>query len=263
MHMKKTALLFLALPIILVTTSCNTYKKYTYLRDIPLTGQEEVIKNNKPHYQLQPGDILYVRVVTPDQTMGEIFNPFPSGSGSGNMTGQGNMFFFGYSVNEKGYIEIPIIDSVKVGGLTLEQAKHKIDRQSRNYLKEAQVIVKMAQFNFTLLGEVARPGIQTVYKNHINLIEAISYGGGINYNGDRTEVLLMRSTKKGTKTFQIDLTDDAIVQSSLYYVMPNDIIYVKPRRTTAFREESSDLLFGISAISSVLTTALLIWRLEL
>ena len=249
--------------VFLLATSCNTYKKYTYVRDIPLTGQDSVIKSLKPEYHIQPGDILYVRIITPDQTMGEIFNPFPSGNNSGNLTGQGNMFFFGYTVNDNGYIEIPVIDSVEVGGLTIAQVKKKIDRMVQNYLKESQVIVKMAQFNFTLLGEIGTPGIQTVYKNNVNLIEAISYGGGITYNGDRTEVLIMRSTKEGTKTFQVDLTDDDIVKSPLYYVMPNDIIYVKPRRTTAFRQESSDILFGISALSSVITTALLIWRLEL
>jgi polysaccharide export outer membrane protein len=121
----------------------------------------------------------------------------------------------------------------------------------------------MAHFNFTLLGEVATPGVQTVYENNINLIEAVSYGGGITYNGDRQEVLIIRTTKEGTKTFEVDLTDNEIVKSDLYYVMPNDIIYVKPRHTTAFRQETSDYLFGISALSSVLTTALLIWRLDL
>jgi polysaccharide export outer membrane protein len=245
-----------------ISSSCNTYKKYTYLRDIKLTGHNQVIKKNKPNYRIQPGDLLYIRVITPDQSMGEIFNPFPAGAGSTNMTRGGSMYFRGYLVSDEGYIEIPVIDSIKVDGLKLQEVQRHIETQAKNYLKESQVIVKLGQFKFTLLGEVASPGVQIVYDNDVNLIEAISYGGGITYNGDRQKVLLIRATKEGTKTFQVDLTNNEIVKSDLYYVMPNDIIYVKPRRTTAFRQETSDYLFGISAISSILTTALLIWRLE-
>jgi len=250
--------------LIIIFSSCNTYKKYTYLRDIQITGHEQQIDKNKPTYSIQPGDILYVRVITPDQSMGEIFNPYSTaGQTTSNRVSGEMMYYYGYSVSDLGYIEIPIIDSVQVGGLTLEEAKRRIEGKARNYLKKPQVIVKMAQFNFTLLGEVTTPGVQSVYKNDVNLIEAISYGGGITYSGDRQEVLIIRSKKEGTKTFRVNLTDKDIIKSDLYYVMPNDIIYVKPRRTRAIREETSNFLFGISAISSVLTTALLIWRLEL
>lgn len=241
--------------------SCNTYKKYTYLRDIPITGHEQQIDKNKPTYLIQPGDILYVRVITPDQSMGEIFNPFSATSQTLTRVGGETMYYYGYSVSDRGHIEIPVIDSVQVGGLTLDEAKKRIEQKAREYLKTPQVIVKMAHFNFTLLGEVAAPGVQTVYKNDVNLIEAISYGGGITYSGDRQEVLIIRSTREGTKTFRVNLTDKDIIKSDLYYVMPNDIIYVKPRRTRAFREETSNFLFGISALSSTITAALLILRL--
>lgn len=261
--MKHRISLYCIVFVAIITSSCNTYKKYTYLRDIPITGHAQEIVKNKPTYHIQPGDILYVRVITPDQSMGEIFNPFSQrGQNNARMGGE-TMYFYGYSVSDAGYIEIPVIDSVQVGGITLDEAKRRIEEKAKDYLKTPQVIVKMAQFNFTLLGEVASPGVQTVYRNDVNMIEAISYGGGITYNGDRTEVLILRTTKEGTQTFRVDLTDNEIVKSDLYYVMPNDIIYVKPRRSTAIREETSDFLFGISALSSILTTALLIWRLEL
>jgi polysaccharide export outer membrane protein len=248
---------------LLVSTSCNTYKKYTYLRDMPITGNNQEIEKNKPTYRIQPGDILYVRVITPDQSMGEIFNPFGSSQQSFRDVGYESMYYFGYTVSENGDIEIPVIDSVHVGGLTLDEAKRKIEEQARKYLKKPQIIVKMAQFKFTLLGEVQMPGIKNVYDNELNLIEAVSYGGGINYSGDRRKVLILRSTKTGTKTFQVDLTDNTIVESDLYHVMPNDIIYVKPRQTTAFRQETSNFLFALSALSSTVTAALLILRLGL
>jgi polysaccharide export outer membrane protein len=259
--MKRKIYLYALILIAMTSNSCNTYKKYTYLRDIPITGDYEEIVKHKPTYLIQPGDILYVRVITPDQSMGEIFNPFSMRNLTyGTMRGE-SMYFFGYTVNPSGYIEVPVIDSVQVGGTTLEEAKKKIEQKAMRYLKQPQVIVKMAQFKFTLLGEIASPGVQVIYDNDVNLIEAISYGGGITYNGDRQNVLILRSTKKGSKTYMVDLTNDEIVKSDLYYVMPNDIIYVKPRRTTAFRQETSNFLFGISALSTTVTAALLILRL--
>ena len=261
--MKRKIFITSLILIAIVSSSCNTYKKYTYLRDIPITGHNSEISKNQPTYLIQAGDILYVRVITPDQSAGEIFNPFSMQSLTyGSLRGE-SMYYFGYTVSPSGHIEVPVIDSVRVAGLTLDEAKKRIEEEAKKYLKQPQVIVKMAQFKFTLLGEVASPGVQVVYDNEVNLIEAVSYGGGINYSGDRREVLILRSTKNGSKTFLVDLTDDEILQSDLYHVMPNDIIYVKPRRTTAFRQETSNFLFGIGALSSTLTAALLILRLGL
>ena len=261
--MKKRISLFCLILMAILMSSCNTYKKYVYLRDIPITGHAEELDKNRPTYLIQPGDILYVRIITPDETTAEIFNPFSMQNLSNTALRGESMYYFGYSVGDSGFIEVPIIDSVHIGGLTLEKAKQKLEWKAKKYLKSPQVIVKMATFKFTLLGEVAEPGVQVVYDNQVNLIEAISYGGGITYNGDRRNLLILRSTKSGSKTFEVNLTDDTIIQSDLYYVMPNDIIYVKPRRTTAFREETSNFLFGISAISSTITAALLVLRLGL
>ena len=247
----------------LVVSSCNTYKKYSYLRDIPITGHTQEFKKNKPNYEIQPGDILYVRVITPDQSMGDIFNPFSSSDRSTNVIGVETMYYYGYTVGEMGHIEIPVIDSVNVGGVTVDEAKRRIEKKAESYLKNPQVIVKMAQFKFTLLGEVPSPGVKIVYENSINLIEAVSYGGGITYNGDRTKVLIIRSTKNGTKTFEVDLTNNEIVKSELYYIMPNDIVYVRPRRSTAIREETQNFLFGLGALSSTITAVLLVLRLDL
>ncbi len=261
--MRTKKLLYGLIFILLTGTSCNTYKKYTYLRDLPITGPDQEIEKKKSDYIIQPGDILYVRVATADEDMGEVFNPFRESPQTYTWIRNESMYYLGYTVNDEGYIEMPVIDKVQVAGSTLDKAKEDIERVAQKYLKKPQVILKMAQFRFTLLGEVESPGIQNVYDNDINLIEAVSYGGGITYNGDRREVVVLRSTKTGTKTFKVDMTDKELIKSELYQVMPNDIIYVKPRRNIAFRQETSNFLFGLGALSSTLTAALLVVRLGL
>ncbi|MGM0531336.1 MAG: hypothetical protein ACQER7_08290, partial [Bacteroidota bacterium] len=48
-------------------SSCDSYKKLAYLRDIAETGKDSMFVKNKPEYRLQPGDILYIQVITPNE----------------------------------------------------------------------------------------------------------------------------------------------------------------------------------------------------
>ena len=92
-------------------------------------------------------------------------------------------------------------------------------------------------------------------------MEALAYAGDITYNGNRKKLLLLRQTAEGTQTYRINLTKQGIVDSELYYVMPNDIIYVEPLRSTLFREQASDYVFVVSALSYTLTAVALILNL--
>ena len=77
----------------------------------------------------------------------------------------------------------------------------------------------------------------------------------------RKKVLLLRQTEDGTKSYRLNLTKGNIIESDLYYIQPNDIIYVEPLGSTLFREQASDYVFVISAISSTLTAIVLILTL--
>jgi polysaccharide export outer membrane protein len=89
-------------------------------------------------------------------------------------------------------------------------------------------------------------------------MEALAYAGDITYNGNRQEVLLIRPTGKGSQTYRLDLTDADLINNEKYYIQPNDVLYVKPLRSTLFRERSSDYMFILTALSSVLSSTAII-----
>ena len=257
--MKTKQLIYLLL-VATIFASCSSSKKLTYLRDVAETGQDSTFKKNKPGYKIQPGDILYVRVITSDDEINKIFDPMMSGSGNQQIRPE-SMYYNGYSVNDSGYIEMPILDTIYVNNMTIDRAKERISNKADNYLKKAQIIAKLANFRFTVMGEVNAPGVKEVLDNQVNIMEALAYAGDITYNGNRQEVLIIRPTGEGSRTYRIDVTNRKLIGSKQYYIKPNDIIYVKPLRSTLFRERSSDYMFILSAISSVLSSTAIIINL--
>lgn len=254
----KTIILLGALVILL--SSCNSYEKLTYLQDIEETGDEGIFEKDKPGYLLQAGDLLYIQILTENKEINELFNPL-LGTNTSQYLRPETMFYTSYLVNDSGYIEMPLLNKIYVSGLNMDQASDSIKIRAKRYLKNPQIIAKLANFKFTVLGEVKAPGVKQVTANQINILEALAYGGDISYNGNRKTVLLLRQTEKGTKSYRINLAKDNIIDSDLYYIMPNDIIYVEPLKSTLFREQASDYVFVISAISSTLTAVALILNL--
>ena len=238
-------------------SSCNSYEKLTYLQDIKITQNQEIFEKNKPGYLLQPGDLLYIQILTENKEINELFNPLMSASSVQNIRPE-SIFYSAYLVNDSGYIEMPLLNEIYVSGLNIYQVSNRIKLHAKKFLKNPQIIVKLAAFKLTVLGEVKAPGVKFVTANQISIMEALAYGGDITYNGNRKTVLLLRQTENGTKSYRINLTKGNIIESDLYYIMPNDIIYVEPVESSLFREQASDYVFVISTITSTLTTIALI-----
>jgi polysaccharide export outer membrane protein len=239
--MKNIHFLLISL-VLIILSSCNSYEKLTYLQD---------------------GDLLYIQMVTENLEINQLFNPSfnPSSENSNNMRAE-NMYFQGYLVNDSGYIQLPILKRVEVKNYTINEIQTLISEKAKKYLKDAQIIVKLASFKFSVLGEVNSPGIKQISTNKVNIFEALAYAGDINYNGNRKNALIIRQTQVGTYTIRVDLTNKNLIASKNFYIMPNDVIYVEPLGSTLFREKASDYTFVISAIASTLTVAVLILNLS-
>ena len=244
----------------LLLASCNSYEKLTYFQDIEETKDTAIFEKNKPGYHIQAGDLLYIQIITENQEINQLFNHLISQTTSQNLRPE-NMFYTSYLVNDSGYIEMPLLESIYVSGLNIDQVQDSIKQKAYRFLKNPQVIAKLANFKFTVLGEVKSPGVKQVTANQVNIMEALAYGGDISYYGNRKKILLLRQTAEGTQSYRINLTKGGIINSKLYYIMPNDIIYVEPLNSTLFRVQVSDYVFVVSAVSSTLTAIVLILTL--
>lgn len=253
-------LILIFLSIILLASSCGNYKRFTYLQSAVPVKPDSIYQASIVLYHLQPADVLQVRISSLDENINKLFNLDASLSSPTLSSGSvaGSMFLTGYSIDKDGNISLPVLGKVQVGGLTLDDARKKVQQSAEAYIKEARADVKLVSFKISILGEISRPGQYSIFNEKANVFEAVSMGGDITYNGNRKKVVIIRNLATGTQTIEVDLTQRNILSSSQYYLQPNDIIYVQPFKSTAFRVRMSDYSVFLTLITSTITAVLLV-----
>lgn len=250
--------LFLGLMVMLIS-SCGA-SKLRYIRDISDKDIDTtVLFTPSEDYKIQPGDILYIRLLTGNEEVDQMFNLMGS---SGNSMSAGMSYYTGYVVNDSGNIKLPLLREIYVQGQNVRNIEKNIEETSKNYLKDAMAIVKLSGFKFTVLGEVRNPGNKELTTVRINIFEAIASAGEISYYGKRDEVLILRRENNVLRQTRVDLTSPSIVNSPYYYIHPNDILYIQPMAIAAFKVRVGDFLTILGAITSVATAAFLVANLK-
>lgn len=201
-------------------------------------------------YKVQSGDNLYIQVASMDEQTNQLFG---NNQQSGNyMNSEVSVYLQSYTVDKSGQIDFPIVDKLHVEDLTVEEIRTKIQSVVDEYLVGATVFVKMVNFNVTILGEVRRPGKFKVYQDQINIFEAVAMAGDLSDFAARSKVKLVRQTENGYKVYNVDLTQDNIITSDYYFIMPNDIIYIEPLKIKQFGFASFPYSLLFSTISATL-----------
>jgi polysaccharide export outer membrane protein len=260
---KQYLTILLPLFLLLFLASCVSNKKFIYLQD---KGNVKTDSNGimpvVPYaYKLQKGDVLYVALTTEDEKLNKIFVP---SSGGGNMQiqqGQGvygsMLYYVGFTIDENGEIEFPFLGKIKVVGLEIEKAKHAIEIELKKYFKIFFLQVKVAEFKFSVLGYVNRPGQFFFQQNKVSIFEAISQAGELQGMSKKMEIQLYRQYPEGIKMHTIDLTDRGIINSPLFYIQPNDLVYIVPLKARTIGDMSS-LQTSFGVVAPLISTLLLI-----
>jgi len=214
--------------------SCIPQKKMLYMQ-VKNDSDTLTSFNNerKIDYRVQPGDNLYIRVVTLDEKTTLLLNPLSSGT-STNIGSDASVYLNSYNVNEAGYLDFPMTGEILVKNLTIDEVKTLLQDKLQLYMKEFVVIVKLVNYNITLLGEVKRPGQYKVYQDNINIFEAVSMSGDLTDFANRNKVAIIRQNKTGSEVVYVDMTKRDILLSEYYYLKPNDIVYVQPVKGKQF-----------------------------
>lgn len=257
---------FLALIIILIS-SCRSYKDLTYLQD--LTSDKEFLRalpKDAPEYHIKMDDNLYISVLSQNQEMNLLYNPALAqslGSQAGTQQMYGTLqsqFVNGYQVDEEGMVNLPILGKIHLEGVSIPDAESKIMIKALEYLKEPTVKVKLLNYKITVLGEVKKPGTYYNYDKSISILDAISMANGITNFAQLENVLVMRHTDQGTESHRVNLQSSSnLLNSDVFFLQPDDIVYVEPGRNknTQLRSQETLLIFsGITALTLVMTLIL-------
>ena len=188
----------------------------------------------KIDYRIQPGDNLFIRVVSLDEQTTMLLNPLSSAYGSANLNNDASIYLNSYTVEEDGYLDFPLAGKIFVKNLNIEEIKAELNVELKEYLKELVVIVKLVNFNITMLGEVRNPGQYKVYQTSINLFQAVSMANDLTDFANRNKIAIIRQTKTGSEVTYVDMTKRDILSSDMYYLQPNDIVYVQPVKGKQF-----------------------------
>ena len=235
--------------LIAVSVSCASKKDINYFQDTEsdleiLTG----IENTFNFSDIQPGDVLDIQIkaLNPESVL--VFQK----QASQNSQQIQNRTLDGYVVDNKGNINLPIIGSINTSNQNTQILAKEIQKALSPYVNNPTVNIRVLNFRVSVLGEVKNPGTFTVLEERVSLPQVLGLAGDLTINGDRT-ILLIRNENGINSHHNIDLTSAKFMQSPLYFLKQNDIVYVRPNDA---RVKSSGLVGNVGTLGSILSLAI-------
>ena len=114
-------------------------------------SQIALTQNQRKPYRVQISDILSIRVKALDQETVDIFNPLPLNNQNNNQSNQAatgeRAYYDGFTVNLHGNIDVPILGSINVLGVTTEVIEALIkDRLLEDQFKTTVNLLFLCRF---------------------------------------------------------------------------------------------------------------------
>lgn len=256
--MKRTSMLaaLAGIMTLCLMTGCTSYKNVPYLQN----SDEVSVSTTSTLYDahIMPKDVLSITVNCPeDASAATAFNLVTqaqdmSSTSLTRLSSQSALQT--YLVSNEGDIDFPLLGKIHVGGMTKTQLENYIaGRITGTYLKNKPiVVVNMANYKVSVLGEVSKPGVYTANNGKINIFEALAMAGDMTIWGCRDNVKLIREDASGQKKIvQVNLNDANIINSPYYQLQQNDMVYVTPNKTKSKNSDigqSTSLWFSATSI---------------
>ena len=247
-HFNRTLLLLLI--GVLILSSCSSRKRLMYFSEKehdPPVNEYNIKRTVKT---IQPFDNLYIWVTSINEKTQKVFTTSSSLSSD-------YINIVSYIVDNNGYIDFPFVGQIFVKGMTLQEAKEQIQNEAGQYFDDIEITVKFVNNKVTVLGEVARPGAYSFAKDQLTIFEALGLAGGATIYGKKNNVILIREKDNKVDYHYLDLTKKDIVSSDYYFIIPNDVIVIKPVKAR-FRTLN---LLNWSLVLSTITTAVTLYLL--
>ena len=153
-----------------------------------------------------------------------------------------------YTVDDKGYVDLPLIGSVLVNGLSIQKSDLVITDMYRDgYLKDPNISIQVKEYRpFFILGEVRNPG-KYPYKDGMTVLQAVAVAGGFTYRADQKQVEIVRVQKTLPNTSN-DMINDGENHHSTHHFSHHSSGMASANKDTLFRSKglSASILPGDS-----------------
>jgi polysaccharide biosynthesis/export protein len=205
--------LILALLFVLVTASgrvrAQAESSTPLQATTPATRAEAIpTETASSTYRLQPYDLIDVDVYSEE----DLHKPARLGS--------------------DGTVLLPLIGSVKVGGLTVAEATDLITkRYGAGFVKNPSVLITVLQYRkstFSILGQVLKPGIYEIPEgDDVSILEAVSLAGGYGLKAGQNSVTVKRVVDGKDTMFKVKAGEMAQNPDVVpFEILPGDSILV-------------------------------------
>lgn len=262
--MQKKNLVFLSMLALLLLASCTSYKKVPYMQNSSEWADvEQAIAVHEP--RVMPNDMLSIIVSNPDNPASSLaynliasYDPYKGQSLTSQPT------FQNYLVDSDGYVTMPNIGKLMVGGKTISEVEQSIfDLVKNSFSSVPVVIVRFVDFKISVLGEVTAPGTYTIKNGKVTLLEALSLARDLTIYGQRENVKIVREAADGKRTIaEVNLNDVSLLNSPYYYLQQNDIVYVTPNKSKAKNSDiGSSTSLWFSGTSILISLASLLYNI--
>jgi polysaccharide export outer membrane protein len=214
---------------------CMPAKKAMYFPDL-VSGKvaiDSVIRESAK--KVYPGDRILLQMITGDAESNQVLN-ITQGRGSSAQQTEG------FLVDRDGFVQIPILGSLAVKGLTSTEIRDMLQLKLKELYKDVVVYC-------TISGRVIV----------LNSLSSSSGGGGVSsipVTDERLTIIELLSTMRtsnlrldkawiireidGTRiTAAMNLNSKELFNSPYYYLRNNDVVYIEPNKLNQFLEANA------------------------
>lgn len=247
--MKQKSIIVLGL-IALMMSSCYSHRSIGYLQE-PTKSNKLPVYDSAVYepYRIRVNDEIIYRLITLDETVSKML---------GTNTAASSQYANSYRVYSDGTIDIPFLKPLKVAGLTESEAQDTLRAAFREIIPDADV--KLALYNkyFSVIGD-ANAGRYHIYKEKMNIFQALAMTGDVMNSGDRRHIRIIRPRDGGQEPeiLEFDMRTNSIINSKYYYVYPNDVIYVARTKDSFYKVPTYTGFLGLITSSVALLTTVL------
>ena len=244
--MKK--IFFILASVILLFSSCRTQEKVLYFQDV--VNQETIATQAAADIKFEPGDKMSIVVSSPKPELAAPFNLPMANVQAGSTSRVGSNQISLYTIDSEGCVEIPVVGKVKIGGLSRSEATEKI----QSALRDRKLLI-----NAVVTGRI------NVTQDNITILEALAQAGDLTIHARRDRILVLRKEGNETMPYYVDIRSKDIMNSPVFYLSQNDVVYVEPNKVRTGQSTVNDnnvraISTWLSISSFLVTLGVLIFR---
>ncbi len=164
----------------------------------------------------------------------------------------------GTRVDNEGLLSLPLVGSVPIGGLSVQEARATITQAIAQYVQEPRVdfsVVEYAARRVYIYGEVNKPGAY-VLDRPLNVYQVLALGGGFTTRARRAQIVVLRGRPEELEVKVVDGESPNV--DGLIALRPNDFVFVRRSGAGKFSDEVLPILMGISSALGSAATILVL-----